>query len=476
MRYFCSRFKIMRNKIFFAKYILLIVGLSLATFFTGYAQLDDLSGTADKIIAIVGKNRIILQSELEVGFAQFKQSDALIDDSMKGHVLQQMVLQKMLAEQAERDSLLVADEEVDGNIENKLRYYIRQYGSKERLEEATGKTIYQLKDENRDIIKEGLMAERMQGKILENVKITPAEVKAFYDKVPTDSLPFYPAMVEIGQIVVDPLVSKELDDYARKKLEDIRNDIVNNGKSFETMAGIYSDDPGSRDNGGRYDGITRDGGWAPEFVAAAFKLQNGEISSIIKTQFGYHIIQMIQRKGDQVDLRHILIIPEKTKADYDVAFQKLDSIRSILIEGKMNFAEAVGKFSTDESAKQTGGMTLNPETGASEIDIAALDPQMVLMLDTLKPGSYSAPQVFQNERGNQSSRIVYLKSRTEPHKANLKDDYSKIQNVALSQKKAQKLQDWVKSRMGNTYVRIATPYDSSSAFAGWRLAKNNSTD
>lgn len=428
--------------------------------------------TGDKIVAVVGKNRIILNSDIEVSIAQMKLNDDAVTDSLKSVVLQQLIMQKLLADQAERDSLLVSDEEVEGNIENKLRYYTRMYGSKEKLEEATGKTIYQLKEENKDIIKETMMAEKMQGKIMEPVKITPAEVKAFYDKIPTDSLPFFPAVVEIGQIVIDPPVSKELDDYAKEKITDIRNQIVNEGKSFEMMAGIYSDDPGSRNNGGRYNDVTRNGGWAPEFVAAAFKLQNGEVSPIIKTQFGYHIIQMIQRKGEQVDLRHILITPERTKADFDIALARLDSIRThILLTNKMSFAEAVGKYSTDESAKMTGGMILNQETGAAELEVASLDPQLVLMIDKLQPGTYSEPQMYQNERSNQSTRIVYLKSRTEPHKANLKDDYSKIQNVALSQKKSMKLQEWIRAKMPDAYIRITPEYANASVFKGWNLAK-----
>lgn len=451
----------------FLLFLLLFCGFTANT----YAQINDMTGNADKIVAIVGKNRIILKSELETNFAQAKNADPSISDSMKANVLQQMVLQKLLVEQAERDSLLVSDEDVEGAIDNKLRYYIHQYGSKEKLEEVTGKTIYQLKDENKDVFRDMLMAEKMQGKIMENIKITPAEVKAFYDKVPVDSLPFYPAIVEIGQIVIDPPVSKELDDYALSKIESIRNQIVNEGKSFETMAGIYSDDPGSRDNGGRYNDVTRNGGWATEFVTAAFKLQNGEVSPVVKTQFGYHIIQMIQRKGDKVDLRHILVRPERTQADFNAAMTRLDSIRSVLVAGKLSFPEAVGKFSTDEAAKQTGGMILDPQTGGSEIDIASLDPQMVLMLDTLKPGSYSAPQIFQNDRGNQSTRIVYLKTRTEPHKANLKDDYSKIQNVALSQKKALHLQEWIRTKMPHAYIKIDPEYSHSSVFAGWNLAK-----
>lgn len=452
----------------FSKRKIFLIPILICSTMNSFAQLD-VVGPADKIIAVVGRNRIILNSELTTQLAMMKQQDPNIPDSANCQLLMEMIVQKILVEQAERDSLLVSDEDVEGTIDNRIRYYIRQYGSKEKLEEISGKTIYQLKEENKDVTKEQLMAEKMRSKILENVKITPAEVKAFYDKVPVDSLPFYPATVEVGQIVMDPKVSPELDEYARKKLEGIRNDIVNNGMSFETEAALYSADPGSRDNGGRYNGVTRNGGWAPEFVAAAFKLQNGEISPIVKTQFGYHIIQMIQRRGEQVDLRHILIRPEKTSADFKAALEKLDSVRALLIAGKMTFPEAVGKFSTDETAKQTGGMIINPSTGASELEISDLDPGMVLLLDTLKPGSYSQPQMFTNERGDQSTRIVYLKNRTEPHKANLQDDYSKIQNVALTQKQSKKLEEWLVDKLPSYYIKVDPEYQSCSEFRHWKL-------
>lgn len=448
--------------------------LLLALFFTNassFAQ-ENLIGTADKIIAVVGRNRIVLQSELDAQYAQLKMQDPSISDTVKCNLLEQVILQKLLAEQAERDSLPVTDEEIDASLDNRIREFVRQYGSKEKLEEVAGKTVYQLKEENRELFKEQKLAEKMQQKILENVKITPSEVQAFYNKIPKDSLPFFPATVEVGQIVIDPPVSPELDAYARQKLEKIRNEIVNEGASFETKAGLYSDDPGSRDNGGRYNDVTRNGGWAKEFVAAAFKLQNGEISPIIKTQFGYHIIQMIQRKGESVDIRHILIRPERTSADYKKAMEKLDSVRSLLIAGKYSFPEAVGKFSTDENAKMTGGMILDPTTGSAQLEISKLDPAMVLMIDSLQPGTYSMPQMYTNERGETSTRIVYLRSRTEPHKANLKDDYSKIQQVALSQKQAMKIDQWLTANLPNFYIKIDPEYQNCSTFAKWKLDKD----
>jgi peptidyl-prolyl cis-trans isomerase SurA len=275
----------------------------------------------------------------------------------------------------------------------------------------------------------------------------------------------------MGQIVINPAVSPELDDYARKKLEDIRKQIVVDKKDFETMAGLYSDDPGSRNNGGRYDGVSRrGGGWATEFVAAAFKLQNGDVSPIVKTQFGYHIIQMIRRRGEEADVRHILIKPEHTSADYKAAFMKLDSIRSELVAGKITFQEAVGKYSNDEMSNRTGGMIADPQTGSTTMEVANLDPSIALMIDTMKVGSYSQPQVFDNGRGDRSTRIVYLKSITAPHKANLKDDYARIQDIALQQKKAKKMMDWVAEKSPTYYIKIDPAYMGCEELQAW---KNN---
>lgn len=413
---------------------------------------------ADKIVAIVGKNRIILQSELEVQAAQAAQQMPEAEADVQCQVLHQLVLQKMLIEQAERDSVVVSPEEIEGTLENRIRYFTGLYGSREKLEEVSGKTIYQLKEDYRENVKESMLAERVQAQILQNVKITPAEVQAFYAKIPQDSLPFFPATVEIGQIVIDPEVNPELDQYARQKLEQIRNEIVKDGADFETKAAFYSEDPGSRNNGGDLGTVNRKG-VVPEFAAAAFKLQNGEISQIVKTKYGYHIIQMVQRKGEDAHLRHILIKPAFVSSDYQKALGRLDSVRSQLISGKYSFPEAVGKYSTDEMSSRTGGMIADPQTGSTQMEINKLDATLALMIDSLKPGSYSTPHLFTDARGEKSARIVYLKSITTPHKANLKDDYSKIQEVALQQKRSEKMSQWLAEKAPSYYVKIDPAYD-----------------
>ena len=429
---------------------------------------DFVGKSADKIIAIVGRNRIILQSELEMQIAQARQQDPDFDETTyRCFALQSMIQQKMQMEQADRDSVNVSEEDVEGQLDNRLRYFVQLHGSKEKLEQVSGKTIYQLKEEYRDVIKDQMVAEKVANQVLENVKITPAEIEAFYKKIPVDSLPFFPATVEVGQIVIDPPVSKEMDDYAHTKIEDLRKQIIAGERSFEALAGFYSEDPGSRDNGGRYDGVTRTGPWVQEFVTATFKLQNGEISPIVKTKFGYHIIQMISRRGDEADIRHILIKPTVTTADFNIATAKLDSVRNLLISGKMAFPEAVGKFSTDEGAKRTGGMIADPSTGSTDLDMTKLDPVMVLLLDTMKQGGFSAPHIFVNEQREKSCRIVYLRERTTPHKANLKEDYGKIQEVALAQKKQLKMVNWVTTKVPTFYLWITPEFRICDGMKDW---------
>ncbi|MBS1584670.1 MAG: peptidylprolyl isomerase [Bacteroidetes bacterium] len=423
--------------------------------------------SVDKIVAVVGRNRIILQSELEQQQMQEQQQNPDIAVE-KCPLLQQMIFQKLLVEQAERDSLYVTPEEVEGQLDNRIRYFEHLYGSREKLEEAIGKTIYQLKEDKRDDIKESMMAEKVRNNLIQNLKITPGEVRAFFAKIPADSLPFYPASIEVGQIIIDPPVNPELDEYAKNRIIEIRKEITDGGKTFETAATFYSQDPGSRDNGGDLGSVGR-GDMVPEFSDAAFKLQDGEISQPVKTKFGYHIIQMVKRQGDQAHLRHILISPETTSGDIRKAMDKLDSVRAELVANKITFPEAVGKYSTDENAKRTGGMVTDPQTGSSQIDISKLDPTTALMIDSLKPGTYSQPQVYKGDNGKTSCRIVYLKTRTEPHKANLKDDYSKIQEVALEQKKALKLQDWLKEKLPSYYIKLAPEYQGCAEFKDWKM-------
>lgn len=420
----------------------------------------------DKIAAIIGDN-IILKSEVEGAFADYQKENPLLEETEKCGILEQYVSQKVLVEQAGRDSVIISDEEIEGALENRIRYFVNMYGSVEKLEDNAGKTVYQLKDDYRPLFRDQLTAQRMQSTIISSVKITPQEVKAFYDKIPVDSLPFYPSLVEVGQIVFKPNINDEVEKYAIEKLDGIRKDIISGKSAFEVMAGIYSEDPGSKDLGGEL-GIAGRDEYVPEFAAAAFKLQNGEISSVVKTKFGFHIIQMVNRQGEKAKLRHILIKPLITSDMVAVTMKKADSVRANLVSGKLEFSEAVGKYTTDDNTKLTGGMFSDQQTGATFVDVETLEPQVALLINSMKKGEFSQPMDFvESQSGDKLVRIIYLKNRTEPHKANLTDDYGKIQQVAFAQKQNEYLFNWISSKMATFYIKIDEEFMSCPKLAQW---------
>lgn len=419
----------------------------------------------EKIVGIVG-DRIVLQSDIETAFLDAQKQNPSLDASAKCDILEQTLGQKILAEQADRDSLVVSDEEVEGVLENRIRSFIERFGSEKKLEQVSGKSIYQLKDEYRPVFREQLKAERMQQQLMSQVKVTPDDVRSFYNQMPKDSLPYYPSTVEIGQIIMAPKISTEVEVYARKKLEDIRKDIVEGKSSFDVMAGIYSEDPGSRDKGGDLGLVTREQ-MVPEFSAAAFRLKTGEISKIVKTEFGYHIIEMVARQGENANLRHILVKPLVTSGDVKKTMKNADSLRAELMSGKISFSRAVKDFSSDKQSKLTGGIVSNPYTGSTFLEMSQLDPTAALELKDMKVGEYSKPHEYQTPTGDKTVRIIYLRTQTKPHKANLQDDYSKIQGVALAQKQNEFLFKWLQKKIPTFYVKVAKEYHDCPNVSKW---------
>lgn len=447
------------------KQYLLFIGFLLF----GFNSQGQTGGNLDKIIGIVG-DRIVLKSEIELTLLDYKQQNSNLPENAKCDILEQVLGQKILAEQATRDSVVVSEDEIEGNLENRIRYFVRQFGSEDKLEEVSGKTVYQLKDDYRPIFQEQMLAERMQQQIMSVVKITPQEVKNFYNKIPQDSLPYYPSSVEVGQIVFAPKIDLEVLDYAKKKLEGIRKDIVEGVYTFEVSAGIYSEDPRSRDNGGDLGLVTRDE-MVSEFSAVGFRLQNGEISDIVKTEYGYHIIQMISRQGEKAHLRHILIKPQITTADINKTIDLADSVRAELMAKKITFSEGVAMFSSDKQSKLTGGMLVNPQTGSTFLDMDQLDASTAIAMENLKVGQYSEPQEYTSPTGDKSVRILFLKTRTEPHKANLQDDYAKIQQVALAEKQNTFLFNWLEEHIPTFYIMIDPEYATCPNAGKW-MKKN----
>jgi peptidyl-prolyl cis-trans isomerase SurA len=314
----------------------------------------------------------------------------------------------------------------------------------------------------------------MRNKIVEGIRITPTEVKEYYDKIPKDKLQFYESELQIGQIIVYPKASRDIELLAIDELNGFKKQVEAGTKKFETLASLYSDDPGSKDKGGMYELNRSDKQWDPAFFAAAFRLKEGQISPVIKTSFGYHIIQLVSRNGDDIVIRHILRIPQITDTEAKEATAKLDSVRDKILAGQIGFGEAVAKYSDDPNAKFTAGRILARD-GSTFLTIDQLDKEMVLLLKNqdLKAGDISKPTVFTDERGKKGVRIIDLISKTEPHRENLKDDYNKIAQRALEEKKSEVLQKWFAAKLPTYYVLIDSEYNNCANLAKWRKNESN---
>jgi len=407
---------------------------------------------ADKISGIVG-DKIILYSDIRNSLADIIRQGGQVPENAECMLMEQAIISKMLMLQAQKDSLPVTDEEVEADLDNRIRTYINQFGSQEALEEVAGKTIYQIKDDARESVKEQKLAQAMQRKIVDNVRITPIEVKAYFEKIPKDSLPFYETELEIGQIVLYPKASRDLEQYIAGEMNNYKKQIETKITDFCRLAKQVSEDPGSKDRCGQYQINRTEKTWDPVFLSTAFRMKEGEISSPVKSKFGFHIIQMVQRNGDDAIVRHILRIPPVTEEEINQAKGKLDTIRSKIIAGTLGFNEAATKYSDDEAAKYTGPFITNRE-GSPFVTIDMLDKEMVAMLGKMKVGEFSQPTPFESEQGKKGVRIVFLKSKSEPHRMNLKDDYSKISTFALEEKKSQTLDKWIKNKLPTYYVMI----------------------
>ena len=410
---------------------------------------------ADKIIAIVG-DKIVLRSDIINYIDDIKRQGNEVPPNAECVLLEKMMQDKALVLQAEKDSLPVTDEDIEAELDQRVRYFIMQYGGKEAFEQIAGRTIYQVKEDFRKSIKEGRLAKDMRNKIIENVKITPNEVRDYFQKIPKDSLPFYETELVIGQIVIHPKAGRELEKFAQDELADYRKQIEAGQKTFETMARLYSEDPGSKQNGGRYEINKNEKTWDPDFKNAAFRLKEGQISPIIKSKFGYHIIQMVSRNGDDAVIRHILRIPQILSEDIDITKSTLDSIRAKLIAGTLSFGEAVDKYSDDQNSKFTAGI-LTGQSG-NFVTIDELDKELVPYLDKLKVGEFSQPMVFKEEQEKTAVRIVYLQSKTDPHRENLRDDYDKIAQRALAEKKEKLIEKWFSEKLPSFYVMVDKDY------------------
>lgn len=426
---------------------------------------------ADKIVGVVG-DKIILQSDIRNAILDAQRQGQQVPENADCMIMSQALAQKALVLYAEIDSLAVSDEEIEAQLDNQVRGFINMYGSKDALEQIAGRTVYQIKEDFRQSFKERKQAELMRNKIVSNVKITPNEVKAYFDQIPVDKLPFYESEVEVGEIIIYPKASRDLELLAIDELNDMKKQVESGTKKFETLASLYTDDPGSKQTGGMYNINRTEKTWDPAFLANAFRLREGQISPVFKSKFGYHIIQMVSRAGDDATVRHILKIPSITDTEVNDVVNKLDSVRNRINANEISFGEAVARYSESEDSKFTGGMRQCSNGTYCTID--QLDKDLVLNLKDLKPGEVSKPIVYADERGKKAVRLVYLKTRTEPHRENLKDDYNRIADRAIEEKKNEAIEKWFKSKIPTFYLNIDPQFAGCTQLAPWmqNITKN----
>ena len=429
---------------------------------------------ADKIVATVG-DKFILRSDIDNSIADYKrqaQGQEGVTIPSVCQIGEGQLIRKALVLQAEKDSIIVTEDEIQNAIDSRIRQFLQQFGSKEVLEEVAGRSIFQLKDDFKILIKEQKLADEMQQKIVDKVKITPTEVRAFYNQIPIDSLPLYESEVQVLELVMHPKANRDIEEYVIQQLMDYRRQIEAGINKFDQLVKLYSEDPSSKENLGQFSLNRNERNFDPAFMAGSFRLKEGQISAPIKSKFGYHLIQLISRTGDDAVVKHILRIPPIAADEINETKTFLDSIRKDIVANKYSFGEAVNKHSDDEGSKFTGG-AVSGRDGSTYVNYDMLpDKDMVVLLKSMKPGDVSVPQVYVDDRGRKTVRLVYFRDRTEPHKENLKEDYNRIAARALEVKKARMLEAWFNEHITNYYVNIDEDYQSCSEIKEWTKVSN----
>jgi peptidyl-prolyl cis-trans isomerase SurA len=337
-----------------------------------------------------------------------------------------------------------------------MKMMIQQIGSEEKIEEYYGKTIDEFKVEIRDDVKEQMIIGEMQRTISADIEVTPRQVQNFFDNIPRDSLPFYSTQVQVGQIVKKPTMSKEAKESIKARLNGLRERILD-GEEFGSVARLYSQEPGAKETGGNIGFFSR-GQLAPEYEATALRLKPGQISKPVETDFGFHIIELLERRGNEFNTRHILILPKFTKNDVNKAANFLDSIRTLIIEDSISFEKAAADHSDDMNTSSSGGYFIESESGGTKISVDELDPTVFFTIDTMDVGSITKPITFRQQDRSEAVRILYYKDRIKPHRADIRIDYQKIKQAALNKKKSEKLAKWFQDSKDDVFIILDEHY------------------
>lgn len=430
--------------------VILIVSLLISQF--TFAQ-----EVIDEIFAIVG-GEIIMKSEIETQYQQTLAQGYPRGEATKGLIKQSLLLQALLLHHGKVDSVQVNDAQIDADVDRKMQYFLAQMGGNPAdLERQFGKTYLEVKDDLREVSKNAFISDGKRMEVTMNVQITPEEVKEYYNSLPQDSLPLISESVEIGHIVIQPEVSSKEKERVRAEMERYRQAILD-GEDFATKALLYSQDPGSARIGGELGFVSR-GQLVPEFEAVAFNLEENEISEVVESPYGFHIIQLIEKRGQMVNVRHILRIPRITPADQKRAKTTLDSIYKEVKAGRLSFDKAAVEYSQDENSSGNSGIMINPKTGTTKFDLVDLDARLYKIVEGLEVGEISVVMMEMTSDGSNYYHFVLLKSKTPAHTASLDTDYKRIYEEALLLKQSEALDEWVLKEIKKTYIQIKESYN-----------------
>lgn len=408
----------------------------------------------DKIIAKVD-NYYLLKSELEAQLQQYAQSQQPAPP--KCQLLESLVVGKLMLAKAEIDSVLVEDKRIEGELTSRMEQMEQQFGSTKNIVEAYGKTISSLKDELRSAIKEQLTTRKMQEKITGEVKVTPKEVRRFYEEIPKDSLPYLPSEVEVGQIIRMAKTTKAQKDELYKRLLDYKK-RVENGEKFEDLAKLYSEDLGSGKRGGDL-GFAKRGQMVAPFEAAALKMKPNQMSDVVESEFGYHLIKLLETRGQEYHALHILLRPDYQRLDVTEPTRFLDSVRVLIQRDTLKFEKAAKQFSEDKATQDAGGMLTDPQSRSIRMPLdGTMESGLYFTIDTMKVGTLSAPMSYRTEDGRSAMRILYYKAKHPPHFANLQDDFQRLSNYTLNRKKNTAIEKWFAKAKNDVFIYIVDEY------------------
>ncbi|MEE1347200.1 MAG: peptidylprolyl isomerase [Bacteroidales bacterium] len=440
----------------------------LAASFVGlYVSAQPRQRLIDEVVASVGDDAI-LSSDIEYQYGQAMIEGVNFNGDMKCHILEQLLVQKMMLNQAKIDSVEVKDNEVMQQVDARLNYFTQQVGGQDKLEEYFKKPILQLRRDQMEAVRTQMITQKMQSSITKDVKITPSDVRKYYSRLGEDSIPYVSTQYEVEQIVVYPEIEQSEIDRIKERLRDFQRQVAE-GRDFATLAVLYSEDPGSASRGGDLGWYSKSG-FVPEFSAVAFNMhEKGKVSKIVQTEFGYHIIQFIDRKGDRINCRHILLKPKVSTESRNKGIAFLDSVSAWINSGKLSFEEAASTFSMDKDSRSNGGLMVNPEDGTRKFQLGQIPAEIAKAIQNLQEGQFSKPFVMMDDKkGRETIRMVRLLKKHDPHKANVSDDYDMLKSMFEGQKRKEVLDSWIVNKQKELYVVITPDWRRCEfQYPGW---------